>query len=171
MSLAKLAVLGVLMEKPMHGYELKQYFETRMPVFWMINYGSIYPVLKKLKEEGSVAAKREVSGPKGKIVYEITEEGRREFQKILKERIKREVYIRDEFTLHLFFLDYLDREEVKDLLLQKKQGNEKLLAHLIEKEDTLRKILQRYRFSAVERGIMHVKTELEWLNKTIGGAV
>ncbi|MDI6655849.1 MAG: PadR family transcriptional regulator, partial [Candidatus Hydrothermarchaeota archaeon] len=81
MSLAKLAVLGVLIEKPMHGYELKQYFETRMPVFWMINYGSIYPVLKKLEKEGFVTAKREVSGPRGKIVYEVTEEGRREFQK------------------------------------------------------------------------------------------
>ncbi len=170
MSLAKLAVLGVLMEKPMHGYELKRYFETRMPVFWMINYGSIYPVLKKFKEEGLVAARREVSGPRGKIVYEITEEGRREFRKILKERIKKEVHIRDEFTLHLFFLDYLGSEEIKDLLLQKKWGNEKLLAHLIEKDETLRKILLKYRFSAIERGVMHVKTELEWLNKTIGGA-
>lgn len=169
MSLAKLAVLGVLMEKPMHGYELKQYFETRMLVFWMISYGSIYPVLKKLKEEGSVVARREVSGPRGKIVYEITEEGRREFRKILKERIKKEVHVRDEFTLHLFFLDYLGSEEIKDLLLQKKRGNEKLLAHLIEKEETLRKILLKYRFSAIERGVMHVKTELEWLNKTIGG--
>ncbi|MFH1774929.1 MAG: PadR family transcriptional regulator [Methanobacteriota archaeon] len=170
MSLAKLAVLGVLIEKPMHGYELKQYFETRMPVFWMINYGSIYPTLKKLEKEGFVTAKTEVSGPTSKIVYEITEEGRREFQKILKERIKREVYIRDEFTLHLFFLDYLDREEVKDLLLQKKQGDEKLLAHLMEREETLRKILPRYRFSAIERGIMHVKTELEWLNKIMAGS-
>ncbi|MBI5253464.1 MAG: PadR family transcriptional regulator [Euryarchaeota archaeon] len=171
MSLAKLAVLGVLMEKPMHGYELKQYFETRMPVFWMINYGSIYPVLKKLKEEGLVAARREVSEPRGKIVYEITEEGRREFRKILKERIKKEVHVRDEFTLHLFFLDYLGSEEIKDLLIQKKQGNERLLAHLTEKGETLKKILPRHRFSAIERGIMHVKTELEWLNKTIGGAV
>ncbi len=168
MSLAKLAVLGVLMEKPMHGYELKQYFEERMGVFWMINYGSIYPMLKKLEKEGFVSGKKELSGVMGKIVYKITEEGRREFQKILKERVRKEVHIRDEFTLHLFFLDHLDSGEVKNLLLQKKQGNEKLLMHLIEKEEILRKSLPRYRFSAIERGIMHVKTELEWLNKVIG---
>lgn len=174
MSLAKLAILGILLEKPMHGYELKQYFETRMPVFWMINYGSIYPMLKKLEKEGFVSGKKELSGVMGKIVYEITEKGRREFQKILKERIKKEAFVRDEFTLHLFFLDFLDKREIKNLLLQKKEGNEKLLMHLIERKKAVGKVMPKYRFSALERGIMHVKTEVEWLSKIIsetGGAV
>lgn len=174
MSLTKLAILGILLEKPMHGYELKQYFETRMPVFWMINYGSIYPMLKKLEKEGFVSGKKELSGVMGKIVYKITEDGRREFRKILKERIKKETFVRDEFTLHLFFLDFLDKIEINDLLLQRKERNEKLLMHLIERKEAVGKILPKYRLAMLERGLMHAKTEVEWLSKIIsetGGAV
>lgn len=167
MSLARLAILGVLMERPMHGYELKQYFKTRIPVFWMINYGSIYPTLRKLEREKLVTSKKEPTGTVDKIVYEITERGRQEFIKLLKERVKKEAYVRDEFTIHLFFLDYLDKEEIEQLFVEKQQGNERLLEELIEKEKILKEILPRYRFSAVERGILHVKTELEWLNKML----
>ena len=167
MSLSKLAILGVLMENPAHGYELKRYFERHMGVFWMINYGSIYPALKKLEREGCIVGKKEPTNTVDRIVYRITEKGKKEFAKILKERVKKDIHVRDEFTLHLYFLDYLGEEEKRELLLGKIRGNERLLKELSKNKETLKEKMSRYRFSAVERGLMHIKTELEWLNKTL----
>lgn len=167
MSLSRLAILGALMEKPMHGYELKQYFEACGGVFWMINYGSIYPTLNKLHEEGLLISRKEPSVTVDRIVYTITREGMDEFKNILKRRMEREHTVRDEFTLHLFFLDHLDKNVSKEFLLEKKRGNEALLADLKERESPLRKEMPKFRFGAVERGIMHINTEISWLNKTL----
>jgi DNA-binding PadR family transcriptional regulator len=167
MSLSRLAILGALMERPMHGYELKQYFEACEGVFWMINYGSIYPALSKLRNEGLIIGKKEPSTTVDRIVYTITQEGRDEFKNILKRRMERQPTVRDEFTMHLFFLDHLDKKVSKDFLLEKKRGNEALLADLKERESPLRKEMPKFRFGAVERGIMHIATEISWLNKIL----
>lgn len=168
MSLAKLAILGVLMEKPMHGYELKQYLEERMGVFWMINYGSIYPTLRKLEKEKLVVGKKQSSATVDKIVYRITPGGRAEFLRLLKERCRQETHIRDEFTLHLFFLDHLGKEEALKLLEEKLRANETLLEHISCKKDDLKNALPKYRRSALERGIEHVKVEIKWLRGVLG---
>jgi DNA-binding PadR family transcriptional regulator len=131
----------------------------------MVNYGSIYPALKKLKREGLVIARRESSKPIGRITYEITEGGRREFLRILRERIRGEPHVRDEFTLHLFFLDHLEKREVKELFSERLRGNQRMLEELLRKENFLKEVLPRYRFSAIERGILHIKAEVEWLKK------
>ncbi len=130
MSLSKLAILGALMERPMHGYELKQYFEEHGGVFWMINYGSIYPTLSKMRKAGLLTSKKEPSATVDRIVYTMTPQGREEFKKILKTRMGRERAVRDEFTLHLFFLDYLDRGVAMEFLRKKREGNETLLVDL-----------------------------------------
>lgn len=167
MSLAKLAVLGILMEKPMHGYELKQYFERRMGIFWMINYGSIYPTLRNLEKKKLVVGRKQPSATVDRIVYKITPRGREEFSRLLSERCRQEAHVRDEFTLHLFFLDYLDKSEALKLLKEKLAANEMLLEHLNSRKEDLKKVLPRYRYSALERGIRHVKVEIAWLRSVI----
>lgn len=169
MSTAQLAILGLLMEKPMHGYEIKQRLRASPGVFWMINYGSIYPTLQRLEKEECVVGKEESAVPIRKV-YEITAKGKEKFMDLLKARTKREVHVRDEFTLHLFFLDHLPEADAKELLESKLRGNEKLLAELLEKDELLKRMLPRYRYAALQRGTMHIKTELEWLRKTLGGA-
>ncbi len=156
------------MEKPMHGYEVKQYLGERMGVFWMINYGSIYPTLKELEKQGCVACKMEPSIPTRKV-YSITEEGKKRFIELLKKRLEKEPHVRDEFTLHLFFLDYLSERESRSFLEAKKQGNKRILKTLVEKGKKLKQELPRYRYSALNRGIMHIKTELDWLEKVLEG--
>jgi DNA-binding PadR family transcriptional regulator len=165
MSLARLCILGALMEKPMHGYALKQYFKSHAGVYWMINYGSIYPTLRKLEDENLVRGRKEASKPIDKVVYEITDKGKEEFLKILKNRIKKEPHVRDEFTLHLLLLDYLDMEDVKKLFEEKLHGNQELLENLLIHQNRCKENLSKFRLAALERGILHLKTEIKWLNK------
>jgi DNA-binding PadR family transcriptional regulator len=168
MPIARLAILGALMERPMHGYELKKYFEETHGVFWMINYGTIYPTLKRLEKEGLVKGKVEPTGRvRGRITYNITEKGRCRFLEILQARLSKEAFVRDEFTLHLFFMDYLDKGAVTEIIKEKIKGNQGVLEHIKEHEPRLEKELPRFRFETLRRGRMHIETELSWLKKVL----
>jgi DNA-binding PadR family transcriptional regulator len=68
------AVLAILAEKPMHGYQIIQEIESRSGGAWKPSPGSVYPTLQLLADEGLVAA--EESG--GKKTYSLTEAGRAE---------------------------------------------------------------------------------------------
>lgn len=46
------AVLGLLRESPMHGYELRKRLNTSLGVFRAFSYGTLYPCLKTLVASG-----------------------------------------------------------------------------------------------------------------------
>lgn len=168
MSLSKLAILGALMEKPMHGYELRKYFEHAAGVFWMINYGSIYPALKKLEEGGMVKGRAEaVDSVKGKRIYSITPKGKKTFLGMLKDRLKKEAFVRDEFTLHLFFMDFLDEKTIGQMIKSRLDGNAALLGVIKEHEKSHSFKLPKYRCEILKRGRMHIETEISWLKDTL----
>ncbi len=50
------AVLALLAERPMHGYEMIQELESRTDGMWRPSPGSIYPTLQLLEDEGLVSA-------------------------------------------------------------------------------------------------------------------
>lgn len=132
----------------------------------MINYGSIYPTLSSLEKDGYVEWERGESMPVKKV-YKITKRGKEVFLELLRERAGREVHVRDEFTLHLFFLDYLSNDEIKKILNAKRDGNMRLLEDLHRREELAARFLSKFRFEALKRGLMHIETELKWLNKLL----
>ncbi len=64
-------VLALLAEQPRHGYEIIQELAERSGGVWRPSPGSIYPTLKRLADEGLVAADRET----GRKVFTLTEAG------------------------------------------------------------------------------------------------
>ena len=68
------AVLELLAEKPMHGYQLISEIDKRSGGAWKPTPGSVYPTLQLLTDEGAVTA--EVS--EGRKIYSLTESGREE---------------------------------------------------------------------------------------------
>lgn len=67
------AVLALLTESPMHGYEMIQQLDERTGGLWKPSPGSIYPALSLLEDEGLVQAE-EVDGRRR---FTLTEAGRR----------------------------------------------------------------------------------------------
>jgi DNA-binding PadR family transcriptional regulator len=65
------AVLALLDDRPMHGYEMITELEERTGGRWRPSAGSIYPTLQLLEDEGLVTAE-EVDGRK---VYSLTDAG------------------------------------------------------------------------------------------------
>lgn len=79
------AILVLLAEKPMHGYEIIGELSERTEGLWRPSPGSIYPTLQLLEDEGLVSAQvDEAPGNAGKKRYALTEEGRRAAAELAK---------------------------------------------------------------------------------------
>lgn len=62
----ELAVLGLLSEQPLHGYELKKRLSETLGPLWGISFGSLYPALRRLERSGAIeAAEAPEAGPTG----------------------------------------------------------------------------------------------------------
>lgn len=70
----RVAILALLAESPMHGYQIIQQIEERSGGSWKPSPGSVYPTLQLLTDEGMV----EVQEEGGRKTYSITEAGRAE---------------------------------------------------------------------------------------------
>src|SRR6266404_9797793 len=73
----KYAILGLLAERPSHGYAVHASFEARLSDFWELNYGQVYQVLGLLEREGLIAGEDDRVGKRPpKKVYSVTSRGR-----------------------------------------------------------------------------------------------
>jgi hypothetical protein len=59
----ELAVLGLLHDSPMHGYELRKRLNAVLGAFRALSYGTLYPALKSLLVEGLIREAGQVEGP------------------------------------------------------------------------------------------------------------
>ena len=66
------AVLALLAERPMHGYQIIQEIDSRSAGSWKPSAGSVYPTLQLLADEGLIVA--EEAG--GRKTYSLTDAGR-----------------------------------------------------------------------------------------------
>jgi DNA-binding PadR family transcriptional regulator len=73
------AILMLLAEQPMHGYEMIQQIAERSNGIWRPSPGSVYPTLQLLHDEGLITA-NETEG--SKKLFELTEDGRAAAEKI-----------------------------------------------------------------------------------------
>ncbi|MGV0815361.1 PadR family transcriptional regulator [Mycolicibacterium boenickei] len=73
------AILTLLAERPMHGYEMTQEIATRSHNLWKPSPGSVYPTLQLLVDEGLIAPAESEGSKK---TFELTEEGRQAAEQI-----------------------------------------------------------------------------------------
>src|SRR5437773_12558819 len=85
----EIAVLGLLNESPMHGYELRKRLASLLGAFRAFSYGSLYPTLRRLSEAGWITeeapdtAPRTAKSRRGKRVYRLTADGKEHFSELL----------------------------------------------------------------------------------------
>lgn len=111
---AKTILLGCLFDKRLSGYDLKKLFSHSFAFFSGLSYGSIYPALKKLEQDGLVTMKLEIqaSAPNRKV-YTITEAGKKAFLNSLKSPFYLERY-KDALLMRMFFFAHLSKKERLD---------------------------------------------------------
>ena len=95
------ALLGLLQQSPMHGYELRKELAQVLGGLRSISFGSLYPALKRLHAAGWIttcepgpgtplpADAPPLTGRRGKVVYTITAEGKERFHELAGQSIPR----------------------------------------------------------------------------------
>jgi DNA-binding PadR family transcriptional regulator len=92
-------LLALLDEGPAYGYQLKAAVEERTGGTWLLNIGQVYTTLARAERDGLVAALE--ADDEGRVVYEITESGRRTVRQWFSEPVRHEAAPRDELAIKL----------------------------------------------------------------------
>jgi DNA-binding PadR family transcriptional regulator len=117
--LVRLFVLGLLLRRPMSGYEVQRILQLNRTDLWAgILSGSIYHALKKLEAEGMVTLSvTERSGNRARAIYAITTGGEAEYRTLLREAWRSPTpHFPSGLYAALSFTDDLPRAEVLALL-------------------------------------------------------
>lgn len=166
------AVLGLLHESPMHGYELRKRLNNVLGSFRAFSYGSLYPCLKQLlkagwiAEDSSESVSSSLTGKRSKIVYRLTADGKERFQEMLGESGP-SAWEDENFGVHFAFFGRTDAdtrlrilEGRRSRLEERVEGFRSALTRTRERVDSYTLELQRHGLESVER-------EVRWLNELI----
>lgn len=108
--------LGILTFGDATGYEIKKTFEDDLSHFYEASFGSIYPALTRMTEEGLVTCTEQAQdGRPDKKVYTITSAGRMVFLDALSDTPRKD-RIRSEFLAMLMFSDLMSTARVCQLI-------------------------------------------------------
>lgn len=161
----KTVMLGFLTQAEMTGYELKHLMERSVGFFFGASYGSIYPALKGLEEEGFVEATPVVqSGRPNKKVYAITREGREKFRGALGGEPAADSY-RSEFLMRLFFGHVQDPEDLLEMVRDRRAGHEETVRRLEGVREEFSGAATPYQMMCLRSGISDAENWLRFLDE------
>lgn len=95
-------ILGLLNHESLTGYEIKKRMDTTFKFFWSASYGSIYPTLDFLVNDGRVTKLEITDNGRDKVIYTITDEGKEYLKKWLALPVTKDE-LRYETLLKVFF--------------------------------------------------------------------
>jgi DNA-binding PadR family transcriptional regulator len=179
----ELAVLGLLHDTPMHGYELRKRLNAILGWGRTLSYGSLYPCLKQMLAAGLITEDVLAASPttpgalgdrmpatragrRGKIVYKLTPDGKEHFQQLLDDAGPAS-WEDETFGVHLAFFGQTDRE-VRMRILEGRR------TRLEERRDGAKTAIQRarerldeYTLELQRHGLESVEREVRWLTELI----
>lgn len=162
----ELAVLGLLKERAMHGYQLKKRVSESLGPFWQVSYGSLYPALKRLQGQGAV----EMVFPKGEVgrrknVYRVTEQGERLFAQLAE--TPSQGTDDNGFRVQLAFFRHLKPEVRIGVMEQRKAVLLDRLRELKERLTAYRERIDNYTLSLMRHGMDTTEQDIRWLDELI----
>jgi DNA-binding PadR family transcriptional regulator len=165
----ELAVLGLLHESPMHGYELRKRVNAVLGWSRLLSYGSLYPALKKMLRAGWIT---EHVGPapgvgrRQRIVYELTDAGNRRFESMMSEAGPAS-WEDDNFDVRFAFFSRTDIEIRLRILEGRRSRLEERLARVQAQLAKTQQQMDRYATELQRHGVESVEREVRWLSQLI----
>lgn len=155
--------LGILHHEDATGYEInKLVAEGRFSHFIDASYGSIYPALTKLTEEGLTTWREESQvGKPARKIYSITPAGRQELINTLKDGPSRDIF-RSEFLFVCIYSHLLEQGEITKIIDQKINTLKQELQNLLEMEGVCDLPTSRF---AIGYGVSHYENSINFIEK------
>lgn len=134
---SRYAILGLLLDKPSTGYDIRKTIEQELSHFWNESYGQIYPILNALADEKLATRRRRTQkGKPDRQVYSITAKGKQALREWLAEPPASQTE-RNETLLKLLFAGDLGHPNTRELLEAYRETQQELLSKLDETERAL----------------------------------
>ena len=187
----ELAVLGLLKDKQMHGYELRKQLGAMLGPFWQVSWGSLYPALRRLAKTGAVekvteetpkkrttkrvrattrtkaktARNATLSSGRRKTVYRITKLGDAMFAEMLEETAA--AADAEHFTLKLAFFRYLPPESRVALLERRRAYLQEKLAQFKANMREYKERIDSYTLALHDHGMASTQSDIDWIDELI----
>lgn len=187
----EMAILGLLEEQELHGYEIRRRLREELGLLANVSFGSLYPALSRLERSGALATVQDdrpdgavpmtgslsgewaafrgrrqagTRGRRGRKVYCITDEGRRQFAALLVAEAPAGDDARS-FGLRLAFARYLPPQARLRLL-------ERRRAQLADRLQAARRVaggdhLDAYARALTEHAAESAERDIAWLDRLI----
>jgi DNA-binding PadR family transcriptional regulator len=178
-ALLELAILGLLHESPLHGYELRKRLNAVLGAFRALSYGTLYPCLRELVTRGWIA--EDTAGTtrpaslggaigsgsrRARIVYELTTEGLAQFQSLLSQSGP-SAWEDDTFNVHFAFFARTEADVRLRILEGRRSRLEERLDGVRAAMSRTRERMDSYTLELQRHGLESVEREVRWLNELI----
>ena len=185
----ELAVLGLLSEQPLHGYELKKRLSETLGPLWGISFGSLYPALRRLERSGAIeeteaveltiagnvstgsldgdlaaarTRRRTLPGRRTRKAYRVTPRGEELFAELLTDEPADD---ERSFALKLSFCRHLDPVGRLAFLERRRAQLSQRLAKTRRTPAT--RTIDRYTRSLLEHRAQSTEHDLAWIDELI----
>ncbi len=163
MALVAHGLLGLLEDRPRHGYDLRQSYERRFPAVRPLRSGQVYSTLSRLQRDGQVDALGDAPGrgPDRKL-FAITEDGVAAFEGWLASPEPSDPYLQDAMFMKVVLAVSSGRSAQALLDAHREQHLESMRDATRRKEtadlsETLR----------LDFALFHLEADLRWIDHTI----
>jgi DNA-binding PadR family transcriptional regulator len=160
----KEALLGLLAERPMHGYELKVSLDRVLGRTSPINVGQIYTALNKLEKDGLVEARMVPREEQDEVkVYHLTAAGEAELHAWFQQPVEK-VDLRDELFLKLSLARRTRRADAGAILRSQRLAYLRSIQELTAMQEQYRQGGDAEVALLIEGAILHLEADLKWLD-------
>jgi DNA-binding PadR family transcriptional regulator len=171
------AILGLLHEAPMHGYELRKRLFDMLGTLRAFSYGSLYPTLRRLLKAGLIVEDTPPPAPdvdkgarswgkRAKRVYKLSAEGKERFAEMLADAGP-QAYDDEGFGVHMAFFSRTPAEVRMRILEGRRRRVEERREGLRSSVARAGEQIDRYTRELHRLGLEHSEREVRWLNELI----
>jgi DNA-binding PadR family transcriptional regulator len=187
------AILGLLSSAPLHGYELRKQLALLLGPFRAFSYGTLYPSLRSLQERGLIATAEPtpsgagggnraaarsqrratglepvppLAGRRGRIVYELTAEGKEHLQTVLSSSGPA-AWEDENFDVRFALFAQTDADTRLRILEGRRSRLTERLEAVRESAARTRERLDEYTLELQRHGLEQVEREVRWLDGLI----
>ncbi len=163
----ELAILGLLDDCPMHGYELRKQVHRVLGTVRAMSYGTLYPRLRQLVERGLIVQQdTPVSGRRARITYAVTPEGQARFQDLLT-GAGPNAWEDEAFDVHFAFFGRADRAVRLRILEGRRARLEERLATFRANGPAEGDTRDGYAVELYRHGLESAERDVRWLTGLI----
>lgn len=167
----ELAVLGLLHDTPMHGYELRKQLNVLLGWGRLLSYGTLYPCLKTLTRDGYIVADTAAQGAEAmarrkRIVYQLTAEGKERFAEAMEDSGPT-AWDDEGFGVRFAFFGRTDSPTRMRILEGRRSRLEERLDNVRKSAARGRERADSYTLELQRHGLESVEREVTWLTELI----